>query len=418
VAAVGLDLILFAYAMPAYLAEIETSCRVARCGGKQVALNTVGHLHALGYSLPFLARLSLALSVLLVLIFGAMGLVLFLRRADDPTALLASFTFFLFPITLTDVTNVLSGPWWVVAQVLNFLGGSGIALLLFTFPNGRFVPRWTGWLWAAITLGNAMETVFPSAPFSATRGVATFMALTSSVVAIQVYRFRHVSTPIERQQTKLVVFGVCVALPGALLGTLLTTPTIPLPFTVDTPLYLAIFAVLYVSPLLIPLAFGLAIMRSHLWEIDTIINLALVYGLLTGLLGALYLGSIIGLESLTTAITGPNTANPIVLVVSTLAIAALVQPVRRRLQVLIDRRFYRRKYDTVKVLDRFNASLRHEIDLEQLREQVLLAVHETMQPVFASLWLLPSTPERHGAGVDQARESLDVAPTPHTDLAL
>src|SRR5262249_39510949 len=140
-----------------------------------------------------------------------------------------------------------------------------------------------------------------------------------------------------------------------------------------------------------PLALGFAILRSHLWDIDAIINRALVYGLLTGILGALYIGFIIGLTSLAGLFT-KQTSNPVVLVIATLAIAALFQPVRKRLQALIDRRFYRRKYDAEKTLATFSATLRNEVNLVQVQEQLLSVVQETMQPVSVSLWL--RQPER------------------------
>ena len=143
--------------------------------------------------------------------------------------------------------------------------------------------------------------------------------------------------------------------------------------------------------MLIPLSIGMAILRYRLWDIDTIINRALVYGSLTGLLGALYAGLIIGLEALAGAITG-QAAQPVVLVISTLAIAALFLPARRRIQATIDLRFYRRKYDAEKTLAAFSATLRQEVDLAQIREQVLAVVNETMQPADVSLWL--RQPER------------------------
>jgi hypothetical protein len=142
-----------------------------------------------------------------------------------------------------------------------------------------------------------------------------------------------------------------------------------------------------------PLAFAAALLRSHLWDIDVLINRTLVYGGLSAILGALYAGLIIGLESLTGRIGGTAATNPLVLVVSTLAIAALVQPLRRRLQTIVDRRFYRQKYDAEQTLANFSDSLRHQIDLEQLRAQLLSVVQETMQPVQVSLWL--RAPQRH-----------------------
>jgi hypothetical protein len=140
------------------------------------------------------------------------------------------------------------------------------------------------------------------------------------------------------------------------------------------------------------LAFGVAMLRYRLWDIDTLINKALVYGLLTATLAALYAGFIIGLTSLVGAIGGQTTQEPIVLVISTLALAALFLPVQRRIQAIIDRRFYRKKYDAEQTLAAFSAKLRQETDLEQIREQLQAMVQETMQPAHVSLWLRP--PER------------------------
>jgi hypothetical protein len=147
-----------------------------------------------------------------------------------------------------------------------------------------------------------------------------------------------------------------------------------------------------IGPLFIPLSFGFAILRSRLWDIDAIINKALVYGLLTGILGALYAGLIIGLEDLAGLFGGTAAQNPAVLVISTLAVAALFLPVRQRMQAIIDRRFYRRKYDAEKTLAAFSATLRNEVDLEQIRAQLLAVVQETTQPTHVSLWL--RQPER------------------------
>src|SRR5205807_8966614 len=133
---------------------------------------------------------------------------------------------------------------------------------------------------------------------------------------------------------------------------------------------------------------AIAILRSQLYDIDTIINKALVYGLLTALLAAVYASLIIGLESLV-GLFSRQGAQPLVIVVSTLAIAALFQPLRHRLQQIIDRRFYRRKYDAARTLEAFSAALRNEVDLSQLREHLLNVVEQTMQPAHVSLWLRP-----------------------------
>ena len=142
-------------------------------------------------------------------------------------------------------------------------------------------------------------------------------------------------------------------------------------------------------PLLVPLSIGVAMVRSGLYEIDVIINRTLVYGTLTATLVVVYLGCVIGLQYMLRALTveGSN----LTIVASTLLIAALFAPLRRRIQIFIDRRFYRSKYDARKTLEAFSAKLRDETNLQALEEDLVGVVRETMQPAYVSLWLHPDT---------------------------
>ena len=138
-----------------------------------------------------------------------------------------------------------------------------------------------------------------------------------------------------------------------------------------------------------PIAIGIAILRYRLYEIDTLINRTLVYGLLTAMLVALYFVGIVVLQRGIVFLTGQQST--LAVVASTLLIAALFAPLRRRIQGFIDRRFYRRKYDARKTLEAFSAQLRNETDLEALSEDLVGVVEETMQPAHVSLWLRPET---------------------------
>ncbi len=141
----------------------------------------------------------------------------------------------------------------------------------------------------------------------------------------------------------------------------------------------------------IPVATGIAILRYRLYEIDTLINRTLVYGALTATLVTLYFGSVATTQAIFRALTGQQEQPQLAIVVSTLVIAALFNPLRRRLQGFVDRRFYRKKYDARKTLEAFSAKLRDETDLEALNNELVGVVRETMQPAHVSLWLRPPT---------------------------
>jgi len=197
---------------------------------------------------------------------------------------------------------------------------------------------------------------------------------------------------VQRQQTKWLVFAFSVNVVLLVLF-LAIGGLVPAFNQPDSPYRLARATMTIIFFLLIPLSIGLAILRYRLWDIDVIINRTLVYGTLTAMLALVYVGPVIVLQFLQNGLAGQAAENPLTVVASTLVIAALFNPLRRRIQAFIDRRFYRRKYDAARTLEAFSATMRDEVDLNQLSEQLVAVVQETMQPTFISLWLRKSEHE-------------------------
>jgi hypothetical protein len=269
-------------------------------------------------------------------------------------------------------------------------------IFFYLFPDGRFVPRWTRWpALVIIAWGIYLIVYFEDNPFITSfsgltpAGIAVTLTILLSVVVFQVYRFLYVSSPEQRQQTKWVIFGFSTALT---LTTAISLPRLVNPSLVyanaSLPMYLMLSIILGVVFAMIGLlCLAIAVLRYRLWNIDQLIRRTLVYGLLSGSLGATYFGSVVFFQSFLQIFAGRRINSSVITVVSTLAIATLFNPLRRRIQAFIDRRFYRRKYDAQKTLAAFSASIRDEVDLENLSESLLKIVQETMQPERVSLWL-------------------------------
>ncbi|HLW00344.1 MAG TPA: hypothetical protein VKT82_16885 [Ktedonobacterales bacterium] len=404
---VACTLALFFASLPAYDARLQTPCVGAVACNLNGTLTATGMrtLQAAGFSLSGYAGYTVALNIIGVLIWSAVGMIIFWRRSDDWLALLVALALVLFNAgqqSAAPTALALTYPAWAVpVEVVNVLSVAIYGFFILVFPGGRFAPHWTIWI-GVLNLVQTALAAFP--PADSPLNTANWPLVVNGLIFIsiivgglfsQIYRYRRLASPVQRQQVKWAVFGIIVT--AVCIIALSLSAFIPA-FNQPGSLYEPVINTLYPLALLpIPLSIGVAILRYRLWDIDAIINKALVYGLLTGLLGALYAGLIIGLTGMAGVFTG-ITNQPVVLVISTLAIAALFTPARNRIQAIIDRRFYRRKYDAEKTLAAFSAALRNEVDLHELREHLLAVVQETMQPTHASLWL--RTPEPRQASLD------------------
>jgi hypothetical protein len=215
------------------------------------------------------------------------------------------------------------------------------------------------------------------------------LCILASAVSL-VWRYRHAGGE-EREQIKWVAFAasfVGVAYTITLVSGLL--------FAREASVWVGFLErTVQLSFAGIPIAIGFAVLKYRLYEIDIIINRALVYGSLTAMLVALYFGGVVTMQAIFRALTGQEHQPQLAIVISTLAIAALFSPLRRRIQSFIDRRFYRSKYDARKTLEGFSARLREETDLDALSDDLVGVVRETMQPARVSLWLRPDSAPRN-----------------------
>ena len=360
----------------------------------EVPAEALDGLRGAGISLGIYAAFTIGVEVLCKAVWIFVAALLFVFRSRDRMALLVSFFLLTFGTAalLTNGTDALSTAhpaWWVVARGLQVTGEVFAVLFLLTFPDGRFVPRWTPIVAVVFLLfqipGDLLPGYIRGPRFLETAGVFVFFGCVATMLASQVYRYRHVSGPEQRRQTRWAVFGTTLAIATLIVvyGTIyVLAPGDP---EDSALLLLVVGSLIPLVMLLIPLSVFVAIFRSGLFDISVVINRALVYGTLTVSLALVYLGAVAGLQRLVSPLAGES--NQLVVVASTLLIAALFNPLRRRIQHVIDRRFYRRKYNAEKTLQAFSAKLRSETNLDSLSDELVGVVRETMQPEHTSLWL-------------------------------
>jgi hypothetical protein len=326
--------------------------------------------------------------------FAVTGLLIFWHRSKDWVAML-----FALLLVTTSVVPVRAEwaleqavPWlelpvrfvWLLAMFLWLV-------VLFVFPDGRFVPRWTRLLGAVAIPATALLVDFHKLLLDVVQGgskagfglaVLVWSVFWAAGLYAQAHRYRHVSGPVQRQQTKWVALTL-----GLLSLVMLFGIFIPGLFVTSLAWFFwATLAMLAVLPLF-PASVAVAILRHHLYDIDRLISRTLVYVLLTVVLGLGYAVVVLTLGQL----FGGVTTNPPSWAVAgaTLAVAALFQPARRRIQQAVDRRFNRRRYSAAKTIEAYSARLREEVDLDTLSAELLAVVDQTMQPTAVSLWLRP-----------------------------
>ena len=378
----------FVSGLPSEFARLQTPCVGATsCAWlPRLTGETARQLEGLGLSTDFFASYFIAIEVVFSTASFAIGSLIFWRKPEDRMALVVSLTLITFGATFFVPYPLLNLPllWKLSAETTSFVGSALLVLFLYLFPDGRFAPRWTRFP-AAVCIAafvpisffyDAVTFVFGNSMLNAVLATG-FVGVT---VFAQIYRYRRVSDPAQRRQTRWVVFGIVTALGGACALALVDFIS---PHGVASSLLGS--TALFCLAFLIPLSIGVAVLRSRLFDIDVLINRTLVYGCLTVTLALVYLGGVVLLQRIFAFLTGGG--SQLTVVVSTLAIAALFVPLRHRVQNFIDRRFYRGKYDARKTLEAFASKLRDETNLQALSAELVKVVRETMEPERVSLWL-------------------------------
>jgi hypothetical protein len=359
-------------------------------------------LERIGLSVRFFSAYGTLLDILTGAVFFGLAIALFWSKSDDWVVILVSLTLSVYLVAILPVTTVLVEihPAWTTPLLI--LRGVGIVLMgttLYILPDGRFIPAWTKWmvvpLVAYILVWFLRPELTPPTAFTEIRTASDWLLLVAplfggfgTIAWAQAIRYRRYSTLVQRQQTKWVVVGLISSLVGliAISLPLAIFPQLRASGGVDNVIYLMVAIPLTLLSLsLFPLSIAIAVFRYRLWDIELLVNRALVYTALTGTLAVIYFGGVVALQAAFHSLTGQDSTLAIVL--STLAIAALFNPLRSRIQRDIDRLFYRQRYDAVQALQRFTAVTRVEVDLARLSQALLEVVEENLKPSKQSLWL-------------------------------
>lgn len=359
---------------------------------------------------PYIA---LAIEIAVFLVYLLTATLLYLLRSQEWLVLLTSAALASFALHIIPTLNT----WMLENPDLAFVGiilksiGLGLSFLfLYLFPSGSYSPRWIRVFFLLWIIWAILWLIFPDSIFSfqdpyniSLAGFVLLMAWWGVGIFAQLYRFVRVSGPVERQQTKYVTFGAtivaiayCLYVPLRQLMNSMPRPELAqVVFQIVAPYIYLIFVAA------IPVTIALSILRYRLWDIDLIIRRTLLYSALTATLAVVYFVSVVLMQGLLAA--AGVTQSAFAIVISTLGIAALFTPLRRRIQHDIDRRFFRRRYDTEKILAAFAGLASEQFDLDELSTRLLAVVEETMQPEFVGIWLAPLS--MGGMPADEAGEN-------------
>lgn len=384
---------LFCLAIPARIHELSVRCLPGNCAPGQVSASAPASAVSPTYAATLVGG-----EVLFALLYLLVASIIFWRRPRHRMPLFVAGMLALwgltFPPTLAALPHA-DACWFAPVACARFAGAAAITLFFYLFPDGHLRPR-GAWALAVLWVGTQIPHYFwPGTRLDFQGWSPAVLALVSAgflgvMVALQVARYRRSSNALERRQTKWVVLGIVCALLGyaALLGVAALMPDAVAPGRVG---FVALSLGEEAAVALIPVCIGVAILRDRLYDIDLLLNRALVYGALSILLTTVYFMVVVALQALARRLArGAQQDDPVVIVLSTLTIAALFQPLRSRLQRAVDRRFFRTRYDSARLLAEVARMIHTEVDLDALTTRLADVVGRAFEPSHVSLWLRPA----------------------------
>lgn len=387
-----------------YEARVQV-CRVEPCPPGQLTARSEQVLAQVGMTVDSFVKLTIGLDILLAAVFTISAIVIFIRKPNDPFTIFVTVMLVTFGVAtfsggvegIGDTTPSLG----VLTDTIALIGNCSITAFLFVFPNGKFVPRWTFVILAAWILFQLPRYYFPNSPFDlsvanpALYNLIFPLGILSGVIT-QIYRYGKVSNPLERQQTKWVIYGLAIGIGGYLIVRAISMSIAdPYGNGLLIDISLNIIAILFI--LLLPLSISIAVMRYRLWDINPIINRTLVYGALSAGTIAFY---ILAVGFFSNYFQHSN-ANFIISFLATGVIAFLFEPVRERLQRTVNRMMYGERDDPATVLTHLSQRLDSALAPESVLETIVETLAQTLRLPYAAISLSDEEPQI--ASTDSAR---------------
>jgi signal transduction histidine kinase len=412
VRALWMGVVTFAVIIFALATVHELSVPVSIRGWPAEALQAA--LSQLGLSVGFYTVYRFVMEFVTALGFVILGLFLFWRRSSEWMVLVVSLSLVTFGANwFSDDLPAVLPNWAMPVALLGFITWNCFGLFFVLFPDGRFVPRWTRELWIGGLVLLGLPQLF--VPLPAWLDRVSLVAVFGGAVALQVYRYRRVSGPVQRQQAKWLIFGltVIVAMFGALIGLSLLFPSLDQPGRAAMLYQMAASLLVTLTFLLIPLSIAIAVLRYRLWDIDIIINRTLVYGALTASVAGVYVGLVVALGALFQA----EGSLPVSLL-ATGGVAVLFQPLRDRLQRGVNHLLYGERDEPYGVLTRLSQRLETTLAPDAVLPTVVQTVREALKLPYVAVALAtsddrrPTTEDNSPETIERTFDIVAVAGTP------